>query len=178
VIRVLPIVAASLALAACDQMNAQPRYTAYGRARLFADGKVNQLAPDGAVAREDLPAAATSGEQPPMTAALIARGRARYAIACVQCHGPAGDGDGVVVRRGFPRPESFASPRLRALGAVQVVQVIAQGKGAMYPHADRVAPADRWAIAAYVQALQLSQAAPVAALPPQDRQVLEFADGR
>ena len=172
--RALLLVIAPLALAACDQMDVQPRYTAYGRAALFADGKVNQTPPAGTVARED--ALFTVG-RPPMSPALLARGGARYRIDCVQCHGPAGDGNGVIPSRGFPRPESFASPRLRTMTADRIVDVIAHGYGAMYPHADRVAPADRWAIAAYVQALQLSQAAPLAVLPPADRQRVEAAGG-
>jgi mono/diheme cytochrome c family protein len=113
-----------------------------------------------------------------MTAALLARGRARYAIDCIQCHGPAGDGDGVIPARGFPRPPAFDSPRLRHMTSAHVFDVITNGYGVMYPHAARVAPADRWAIAAYVQALQLSQAAPRATLGPEDLTRLEAADGR
>jgi mono/diheme cytochrome c family protein len=156
---VILLALAAAGLVACDQMDLQPRDTAYGRSALFADGKVNQTPPDGTVAQEDAGLQAQATTRPPMTPALLERGRARYDIACVQCHGLAGDGDGVIVSRGFPRPDSFASPRLRSMTSARVVDVIAHGYGAMYPHADRVAPADRWAIAAYVQALQLSQAA-------------------
>ena len=169
---------AALALGACDQMNVQPRYNAYGRASLFPGGQVNQPPPAGAVAREDAAWQAAAAQRPPMTPALLARGQARYAIDCLQCHGPAGDGDGVIPARGFPRPEAFDSPRLRHLTSVRVVDVITRGYGAMYPHAARVAPADRWAIAAYVQALQLSQGAPVATLGPDDRARVEAAHGR
>lgn len=164
---------AVLLLAGCDQMAQQKRYDAFGAARLFAGGQVNQVSPTGAVAQEDAAWQVAEATRPAMTPALLARGRARYAIACVQCHGAAGDGEGVVPARGFPRPESFASPRLRAMTADHVVDVIDHGYGVMYPHADRVAPADRWAIAAYVQALQLSQAAPVARLTPDDLSHLE-----
>jgi mono/diheme cytochrome c family protein len=167
-----------LALAGCDQMRVQPRYDAFARAALFADGQVNQTPPDGTVAREDAAWRAAAQTRPPMTPALLARGQARYRIACVQCHGEAGDGDGVVVSRGFPRPPAFTSAQVRALSSAQIVDVIAHGYGVMYPHADRVAPADRWAIAAYVQALQLSQAAVPNALPAADRRRLEAGDER
>jgi mono/diheme cytochrome c family protein len=167
-----------LALAACDQMREQPRDDAFERADLFPNGQVNQIPPDGTVAREDAAWRAAEAARPPMTPQLLARGQSRYRIACVQCHGEAGDGDGAVVSRGFPRPPAFTSARVMALSSAQVVDVIAHGYGAMYPHADRVAPADRWAIAAYVQALQLSQGAAPASLPPQDRAQLEPAHAR
>jgi len=167
------ILLAVVLLAGCDQMAQQHRYNDFGRAKLFADGQVNLTPPSGTVAQEDAAWQAAETMRPAMTPALLARGQARYAIDCVQCHGAAGDGDGVVPARGFPRPESFASPRLRAMSADHVVDVIAHGYGVMYPHADRVLPADRWAIAAYVQALQLSQAAPVASLSPDDVSHLE-----
>jgi mono/diheme cytochrome c family protein len=169
---------ALLALAGCDQMDRQPRYTAYGRAALFADGKVNQAPPAGSVAQEDAAELAAAADRPPMTPALLARGAERYAIDCVPCHDPAGYGDGVIPARGFPHPESFHSPRLRGMTSAHVVDVITRGYGAMYPHADRVAPADRWAIAAYIQALQVSQAAPAAWLSAADRGRLEAADDR
>jgi mono/diheme cytochrome c family protein len=167
-----------LALAACGQMRQQPRYDAFEAARLFPNGQVNQVPPDGTVAREDAAWRAAETTRPPMTPALLARGQARYRIDCVQCHGEAGDGDGVIVSRGFPRPPAFTSPQVRALSSAQVVEVIDRGYGAMYPHGDRVAPADRWAIAAYVQALQLSQGAAPASLPPQDRARLEALHAR
>jgi mono/diheme cytochrome c family protein len=157
-----------LLAAGCDQMKLQPRYDAFAAGSLFADGKVNQAPPDGTVAQEDAPLQAAATTRPPMTLALIERGRARYRIDCVQCHDPAGYGQGVVPSRGFPHPESFHGARLKGMSARHVVEVIEHGYGVMYPHGDRVAPADRWAIAAYVQALQLSQAAPVAGLSPDD----------
>lgn len=166
-----------LALAACDQMRVQPRYDAFGRAQLFADGKVNQSPPAGTVPQERA-VWMRDAARPPMSLALLQRGRERYDIACVQCHGPAGDGDGVIPARGFPRPPPFTSPRLLTMSADHVVDVITRGYGVMFGHADRVAPGDRWAIAAYVQALQLSQAAPVGLLPPEDRRPVEASNGR
>jgi mono/diheme cytochrome c family protein len=162
-----------LLLAGCDQMRSQPRYDADGRAALFADGKANQPPPPGTVAQEDAAWIAAEATRPPMTLALLQRGRERYAIACEPCHDPAGYGQGVVPSRGYPHPESFHTARLRAMTSRHVVEVITHGYGVMYPHADRVAPADRWAIAAYVQALQLSQGAHADALPAADRARLE-----
>jgi mono/diheme cytochrome c family protein len=130
------------------------------------------------MAREDAALDAALATRPPMSAALLTRGRERYAIACVACHGEAGDGDGVVPARGFPRPESFHTARLATMTSRHVVDVITHGYGVMYPHADRVAPADRWAIAAYVQALQLSQAAPAGQLSTEDRGRIEAVHDR
>jgi mono/diheme cytochrome c family protein len=167
------LVSICLLLAGCDQMAVQPRADAYEPSALFKNGQVNQLPPDGVVAQEDAGWQASAETRPPMSAALLARGQVRYRIACVQCHGEAGDGDGVIVSRGFPRPPPLAGEAMQRLTSAQVVQVIAHGYGIMYPQADKVSPADRWAIAAYVQALQLSQAAQPATLPAQDQAKLE-----
>lgn len=167
----------SLALAACDQMAVQPRYDAYGEASLFKDGKVLQAPPDGVVSQDDPAQQAALDTPPPMTAALLARGRERYGVFCAVCHDAAGYGDGVVPARGFPHPPSLHEAGLRATPASHLVAVIGQGYGVMYGYGDRVPPADRWAIAAYIRALQLSQAAPVSALSPQDRESLEAVGG-
>jgi hypothetical protein len=82
------------------------------------------------------------------------------------CHSPVGDGDGRVVRRGFPRPPSYHEQRLRDAPDRHFYDVITNGYGIMHSYADRVPPQDRWAIVAYIRALQLSQNAPVAQLPP------------
>ncbi|TPE51054.1 c-type cytochrome [Amaricoccus solimangrovi] len=163
-----------LALAACEMAD-QPRYDAYEPAPLFPNGASVQPPPEGAVARGYPARAATLATRPPLTPALLDRGRERYAIACVPCHGIAGDGDGVVPSRGFPPPPSFAEPRLRAAPAATIVDVITHGHGVMYSYADRVAPADRWAIAAYVRALQTSLGTPAADLPEADRAKLAEA---
>jgi mono/diheme cytochrome c family protein len=104
----------------------------------------------------------------PLSRALLERGRGRYAIYCAPCHGLAGDGDGMIVRRGFPAPPSYHTDRLRAAPDSHFYQVISHGYGVMYPYADRVAPADRWAIVAYIRALQLSRHAPRARLAADD----------
>src|SRR5581483_9555650 len=106
---------------------------------------------------------------------LLQRGRQRYDIYCTPCHDAAGYGNGTIPNRGFPHPPSFHQARLRDVSSDYIVDVITNGHGVMYGYADRVAPADRWAIAAYIRALQLSQQAPVADLNDQERAQLGAA---
>jgi mono/diheme cytochrome c family protein len=98
--------------------------------------------------------------------ALLLRGRESYDIYCAACHGFAGYGDGMVVLRGYPAPPSFHAEPQRELEPGQIVTVISRGKGLMQPMAENVGAGDRWAIAGYVKALQLSQHFPAARLPP------------
>ena len=104
----------------------------------------------------------------PITPALLARGRQRFDIYCAPCHSRAGDGDGMIARRGFPHPPGYHTDRLRNAPDSHFYQVITNGYGIMYPYADRITPHDRWAIVAYIRALQLSQHAPAADLGPVD----------
>jgi mono/diheme cytochrome c family protein len=104
----------------------------------------------------------------PVTMALLQRGQQRFDIYCAPCHGRSGTGDGMIVRRGFPAPPSYHTERLRNAPDSHFYQVISDGYGVMYPYADRIAPADRWAIVAYIRALQLSQHAPRDRLDAQD----------
>ena len=108
-----------------------------------------------------------------MSAELLARGRERFDIFCAPCHARTGDGDGMIVERGMPRPPSFHSVRLRDAPDRHFLQVITNGYGAMYAYADRVPPADRWAITGYIRALQLSRNAERAALPDELRREAE-----
>ncbi|MDQ6799817.1 MAG: cytochrome c [Acidobacteriota bacterium] len=94
----------------------------------------------------------------PIDLVLVRRGRERFNIDCSPCHGVLGDGQGMVVLRGFPQPPSFHSARLRAAPVGHFVRVMTNGFGTMYSYGDRVKPRDRWAIAGYIRALQLSQA--------------------
>lgn len=153
-------------LTACDNMAKQPRDKTWtpgntNSANAEPDRKVwpPQPAPH-AIAREDRP-------QPPpaLTAALLARGKERYEIYCTPCHGYLGDGDGMIVRRGFPQPPSFHGDALRNAPTRHFYEVATNGWGAMYSYADRVGPDDRWAIAAYIRALQTSQNTAAAELP-------------
>lgn len=144
-----------LLLGACDlSMEDQPRGRIQGSATLWPGGPPRQAPPAGTIREGGLAYAAATASPPPLTPALIDRGQERYGIFCAVCHGARGAGDGTIVRRGFPPPPSFGSPRLVAAPPAYVVDVVTNGHGIMYSYADRVDPADRWAIAAYVKALQ------------------------
>jgi mono/diheme cytochrome c family protein len=117
-------------------------------------------APRGARARQ-----AQETVSPEPTPALLAHGRERYGVFCAPCHGPAGDGDGVVVRRGFPRPPAFTDDGQLALTAARVFDVVTHGKGVMYGFAERVSAQDRWAVTHYVRELQRGARTPGA--PPE-----------
>jgi len=101
----------------------------------------------------------------PITMQLLERGEDRFDAYCAPCHSRLGDGDGRVARRGFPHPPSYHIERLRNAPDRHFYDVITHGYGVLYPYADRVTPEDRWAIVAYIRALQLSQDAPREALP-------------
>lgn len=164
-----PILAAlclAVALAGCDQsMERQQKYNPLARADIWADGTSARPLPENTVARGDGDWRRAAAVRPPLDAALLARGQERFDIYCSPCHGLGGAGDGMIVQRGFPPPPSFASPRLRAVTAQHIFAVITEGYGVMYPYAARVEPADRWAIVAYVRALQASAGVPVAEVP-------------
>jgi mono/diheme cytochrome c family protein len=176
-------------LAGCERarqdMYDQPRYKTFAASALFPDGAAARMPPEGTQARARGAFAGSSGgragaaavhadiaaEQAranpyPVDMRLLERGRERYMIYCLPCHSPLGDGDGLVVRRGFPAPPSFHQDRLRTAPDRHIYDVISHGYGVMAPYADRVEPADRWAIVAFIRALQLSQHAPVDSLPP------------
>jgi mono/diheme cytochrome c family protein len=93
----------------------------------------------------------------PVTKELIDRGQERFNIYCIVCHGPVGNGDGMVVRRGFPKPPTYHDDRLRNAPVGHFFDVITNGWGKMPSYAYQVQPADRWAIAAYIRTLQASQ---------------------
>jgi mono/diheme cytochrome c family protein len=109
----------------------------------------------------------------PITMQTLQRGQERFNIYCSPCHSKAGDGDGMVVRRGFPRPPSYHSDKLRNAPDAHFFSVITNGYGAMYSYVDRVEPRDRWAIVAYIRALQLSQNAGLGDVPKEQRAALE-----
>lgn len=108
-----------------------------------------------------------------LTMELLARGRERYLIYCAPCHGAYGQGDGMITRHGFPNPPSYHLPRLLEAPDSHYYGVITHGFGRMYPYAYRVKPADRWAVIAYIRALQLSRNAKLTDVPPAERRRLE-----
>jgi len=172
-----------LALAACQKIDEQPLHDPLDVSDFFADGQAARPIPAHAVAQDEpLDLVLTSGQengQPvaqmpvPVTADLMTRGQEQYNIYCTPCHGPLGDGNGMIVQRGFPQPPSFHTARLRQMPDGMMFDVITNGFGIMYAYGSRVQPADRWAVIAYVRALQLSQGANASELPPADQQQLE-----
>jgi mono/diheme cytochrome c family protein len=162
-------------LAACGKLDMakQSKSKQHTPSSLFADGKTNQAPPAGTVARGDLENQAILDKRPAMTASLLERGQQRFDIFCAPCHGRDGYGTGTVVHRGFPQPPNYHTDRLRKAPDSHFLDVIQNGYGAMYSYAARVPPADRWAIVAYIRALQLSQDTQVSDLTADMRRKLE-----
>ena len=169
-------------------MHDAPRYEPYERSDFFGDGRSMRPQVAGTVARGQLREdtaffAGKSGTAfvatipVPVTAELVQRGRQRFEIYCAPCHGAAGRGDGIVVRRGYRAPSSFHIDRLRAQPDGYFYDVITNGFGAMPDYAAQVRPADRWAIVAYMRALQLSQHAPMAGLSPETQERVRLGAG-
>jgi mono/diheme cytochrome c family protein len=163
-----------------DQAKLQPQ----AASAIFADGRASQLPPRGTLISSGGAFADASGgvalESVPRATPMqrLRRGRERYEIFCAPCHGVLGDGDGIVVRRGFPRPPSYHSARLRAADDAYLESVIRDGHGLMFAYGDRVARDDRRAIVAYLRALQRSRHSDVATLSADDRAALAAADAR
>jgi len=116
-----------------------------------------QLQSDTAFFQGEINGRLVTGFPIAITKPLLERGRERYEIFCSVCHGRVGDGNGMVPQRGFPPPPTYHQPRLRNAPPGYLFGVITHGYGVMYSYADRVPAADRWAIVAYIRALQLSQ---------------------
>ncbi len=179
------LLAALVLAAACRQeMYNQPRYKPLGKSDFFADGRNARPPVEGTVARGMLRAdtrlyAGKEGNTLvgvfplPVTRALLDRGRQRYEIFCAPCHDRTGGGNGMVVQRGYRPPPSFHIDRLRQRPVGHFFDVITNGVGAMPDYASQIPPEDRWAIVAYVRALQLSQGAPLSLVPPEKRAELD-----
>jgi mono/diheme cytochrome c family protein len=155
------------AVVACDNMANQPKRLPF-TLPYGAEANWPALPPPGIVARDDLPVPV-----PPVTLTLLERGQQRFDIYCAPCHSRMGDGHGMIVQRGFPQPPSYYIDRLRKAPAQHFYDVITHGYGVMYPYAERVAPADRWAIIAYIRALQASTDARLADVPADKRAALQ-----
>jgi cytochrome c553 len=175
----------ALVLAGCRQdMHLQPKYVPEDPSTFFADGRSEREPVTGTVARghlrtdELLYTGRANGVVADLfpfaiTAADLSRGRERYNIYCSPCHDYTGSGSGMIVQRGFPSPPSFHIDRLRQASAGHFFDVMTNGFGLMYSYASRVSPEDRWRIAAYIRALQLSQHGQTADVPePQGRALL------
>jgi hypothetical protein len=170
----------SLATACRQDMQDQPKYKPLGESKFFADGRQARPIPAGTIARDELNDTdpfhtGVSNRQfldtIPMDVdlKLLERGRDRFDIYCSPCHGRMGDGNGMVAQRGFRAPANFHSDRLRSVPPGYIFQVITNGYGAMGDYGDQIAVNDRWAIVAYLRALQLSRHAPVADVPADAR---------
>ena len=160
------VAAIALLTGACDvSMSKQPKYRSYDPSELWDNGTSAQPLPDGVVAQNAITRDEVTANPPQVTPALLARGRERFDIFCSPCHGLDASGKGVIVQHGFPAPPNFHSRELMAFPARRIFDTITNGHGVMYSYADRVEPADRWAIAAYIRALQLAGHAKLADFP-------------
>jgi mono/diheme cytochrome c family protein len=152
----VPLFVVVALLSGCDDMTVQPKAGAYS-----ADAGLVRPA-------QDTVEWGDAAKKPPaLTLSLLQRGQERFRINCTPCHSELGDGHGMIVQRGFSAPPSYHIDRLREAPTQHFYDVITHGYGAMYSFAYRVAPADRWAIAAYIRALQLSQHPPADAVHEQ-----------
>ncbi len=181
------VLAMLLLASACRQdMQDQPKYIPLRASSFFDDHRSARPLPENTVARGHLFSdtefyTGKSGDQfvdrfPfPVTRDVLARGQQRFNIYCAPCHDRLGDGNGMIVRRGFRKPPSYHIDRLRKVPNGYIYDVITNGFGAMADYALQVQPADRWAIVAYVRALQYSHQGAVADVPDDKR--AELAGG-
>lgn len=165
-------------------MRDQPRYETLEATDFFSDGSSARPPLAGTVAR-----GAVGGDEAtrtgrsdgrlltriplPLTRQLLQRGQQRFDIFCAHCHGRTGTGEGIIARRGFPRPPTYHSSRLRELPAGHFFDVMTNGFGTMPRFGPQISVNDRWAITAYIRALQFSQHATLDDVPPEFRAQLE-----
>ncbi len=170
----------------CRQdMHDQPKLKPYRSSQFFVNGSGMRNLPAHTVARGSLqenthfctgrmPDGSMATELPmPMTKALLKRGQERFTIYCTPCHGQVGDGRGMVVRRGYKQPTSYHDERLRQVPIGYFFDVMTNGFAVMPSYAPQVPPEDRWAIAAYIRALQLSQHVDASSLTAEQRAALD-----
>ncbi len=183
--RALVLAAALLATAAgCRQnMHNQHKVKTLGASTFYADGQGARPIPAHTVARGDLREGVVFtglgadnkpvAQMPPeikVDRALLLRGQERFNIYCSPCHGRLGDGNGMIVQRGYKHPTSYHIERLRTAPIGYFFNVMTEGYGVMPTYAPQIPVADRWAIAAYIRVLQYSQNAKLAELPAADQQ--------
>jgi mono/diheme cytochrome c family protein len=161
-----------------QDMANQPRQNPLSPAEFFQDGRSERPAVENTVAHGSIQDDALfvpkdSNAFPlPITTELLQRGQQRYSIFCTPCHGIQGNGLGMVAMRGMKHPPTYYQDRLRQAPNGYFYDVITNGFGSMYGYASQIPPRDRWAIVAYVRALQLSRNAPVGELPAELREKL------
>jgi hypothetical protein len=184
----LALVVLAAAAGGCRQdMQNQPKYTPLARSRYFPDGRAARPVPRGTVAVDEIsndPVLTTGRANGqfvtsiplPVTQDLLERGQDRFNIYCAPCHGRTGDGEGMVARQGFKEPANLNGERVRNAPPGYIYQVIVNGYGAMADYSYQIQSVrDRWAVVAYVRALELSRRAPLDAVPEKDRAKLEAA---
>ncbi len=166
-------------LSNCSQkMASQPDHKPFAKSEFFANGQLAQKPVEGTIpsgftrTNQRIEVNETfdknSNELPfPLTEEVLKRGKERFEINCAVCHSATGDGSGMIAQRGFSKPPTYHSERLRNVPLGHFYDVITNGYGGMGSYATQVEPDDRWAIAAYIRALQLSQNANVADVPPE-----------
>lgn len=148
----------------------QPKFETFEENDFFADQRSARQPPAGVISA-DLDEAGEDESVPArVDLAFLQRGRERFEIYCSVCHGRTGEGDGMIVQRGYPKPPSFFSPRLMRMPPAYFVQVIRRGFRVMPSYRDKVNSRDQKAIAAYVRTLQLSRQFPVRELTPAERE--------
>ena len=181
-LRLTSVAATLFMIAGCEHlhqdMGNQPKNKPLSPSDFFADGRSVRTPVENTVSRSSLDndqliVTKESTMFPvPINEALLERGQERYRIFCSPCHGIQGDGNGMIVMRGMKRPPTYHQDRLRQAPNGYFYDVITNGFGQMYNYAAQVPPRDRWAIVAYVRALQLSRNARVADLPAEVREKL------
>ncbi len=171
-------------------MTNQPRYNAQMRSELFADGRSQRPPVEHAVAwgrstgtpdeefvTDDAWLFGLERIPVPVDKQLVARGRRQYDTYCAVCHDRTGSGNGITTQYGMLNPSSYHTDRLREVPDGEIYQVITMGKGQMGSYADKIERRDRWAIVAYVRALQLAQQATLDEVPEAERSRLEMEAG-
>jgi len=154
-----------------DDMVRQPKYKAQGRSAFFADGRTDRPIPANTVARGDLQAddhryrgknadgsfARGFPASLPVTHELMDRGQQRFTIYCAPCHGAVGDGQGITKAYGMTATPTYHDDRIRQMPEGQIFNTITNGLNTMMPYADKLPADDRWAVIAYLRALQRAQ---------------------
>lgn len=180
---------AALAGGCRQDMHDQPRFKPLAKSDFYPDHRSARPLVEGTVARGQLrdDEALYTGKNGkeltrvfpfPITAQVLARGQQRFSIHCTPCHGRLGNGEGMVVQRGFKRPPSFHVDRLRQAPPGYFFDVMTIGFGAMSDYSAQLDAEDRWAIVAYIRALQLSQHATLADVPEARRAELDASLGK
>ncbi len=171
------------ALGGCRQdMARQAKQRPLSPTNFFGDGRsarplLENTVARGSIADDELAVPKDSNRFPlPVTLELLQRGQERYNIFCTPCHGLTGDGNGMIAQRGFRHPPTYHQERLRRAPTGYYYDVISSGFGVMPDYAAQIPPRDRWAIVAYIRALQLSRNAPASALAPGLREKLSADD--